>query len=85
MAGQAHEAFAGVLRSAWELAQAVRDETGTIVELRLTTLGLTALASDAVCGRMATVSWHDLARADDLPGLLSRAIREVAGRPGAPA
>src|SRR3954451_16284394 len=50
MTGQSHEAFAGILQAAWGLAQTIREETGTVVELRLTTLGLTALAADAVCG-----------------------------------
>jgi hypothetical protein len=80
MTGQSHEAFAGILQAAWGLAQTIREETGTVVELRLTTLGLTALAADAVCGRMATVSWRDLTQADNLLELLSKAIREVAER-----
>ena len=78
MAGLDQEAFAGVLESAWEHVQRVREETGVVIELRLTTVGLTALAVDLPCNRMATVSWRDLAQAQDLHELLLARISEVA-------
>jgi hypothetical protein len=78
---QSQGSFASILQTAWELTQSVRDETGVCVELRLTTLGLTALSGDFLCSRMATVAWRELAEAKDLPGLLTRAVRDVADRP----
>jgi hypothetical protein len=81
MAEQAQVSFASILQTAWELTQTVRNETGIAVELRLTTLGLTALSGDFLCSRMATVSWRELAEARDLPDRLAHAIRDVADRP----
>ncbi|KAB1072271.1 hypothetical protein [Methylobacterium planeticum] len=81
MMQHSQEAFATILQTAWEQTQLVRDETGIAVELRLTTLGLTALSGDFICSRMATVSWRELAQEADLPARLSRAIRDVADRP----
>jgi hypothetical protein len=78
MAGLSQEAFAGVLESAWEHVQRVREETGVVIELRLTTVGLTALAVDLRCNRMATVSWRKLAQAQDMHELLLARISEVA-------
>ena len=81
MVEQSQESFASILQTAWEMTQTVRAETGIAVELRLTTLGLTALSGDFLCSRMATVSWRDLAAARDLPDRLAHAIRDVADRP----
>ena len=78
MSGLSQEAFAGVLEAAWEHVQRVREETGVVVELRLTTVGLTALAVDMPCNRISAVPWRDLARAEDLQGLLFAKITEVA-------
>ncbi|KAB1069906.1 hypothetical protein [Methylobacterium planeticum] len=78
MSDLSQEAFAGALEAAWEHVQRVREETGVVVELRLTTVGLTALAVDMPCNRMATVSWRELARSEDLPGLLFARISDVA-------
>jgi hypothetical protein len=78
MSGLSQEAFAGVLEAAWEHVQRVREETGVVVELRLTAVGLTALAVDMPCNRMATVSWRDLAQSEDLRALLFARISEVA-------
>ncbi len=75
------EECARLLQAAWNFAQEVRQQTSVVVELRLTTLGLTAVAADAICSRTATVSWNELERADDLPALLTRAIRQAAERP----
>ena len=81
MVEQAQASFTSILQTAWELTQTVRNETGIAVELRLTTLGLTALSGDFLCSRMATVSWRELAEAPDLPDRLAHAIRDVADRP----
>ena len=78
MSGLSQEAFAAVLEAAWDHVQRAREETGVVVELRLTTVGLTALAVDMPCNRMATVSWRDLAQSKDLPELLLAKITEVA-------
>ena len=77
MSGLDQEAFAGVLEAAWDHVQRVREETGVVIELRLTTVGLTALVVDAPCNRMATVSWRDLAECRDLSRLLFARISEV--------
>lgn len=81
MMQHAQESFATILQTAWEQTQLVRGETGISVELRLTTLGLTALSGDFLCSRMATVTWRELAQEADLPARLGRAIRDVADRP----
>ncbi|GEP02221.1 hypothetical protein [Methylobacterium oxalidis] len=81
MAGHTQEFLATVLEHAWTETQAIRETTGIVVELRLTTIGLTAVANDFLCGRMATVSWSDLKRSDALPELLHQAITAVADQP----
>jgi hypothetical protein len=78
MSGLSQVAFAEVLERAWEHVQQVREETGVVVELRLTAVGLTALAVDMPCNRIGTVSWLDLAQSRDLRGLLCARITEVA-------
>ncbi|WP_132256638.1 hypothetical protein [Methylobacterium segetis] len=66
-----------VLQAAWIYAQEERERTGAIIELRLTTLGLTALNTNAICTRIATVSCGELARSEDLPRLFAKMIRQV--------
>ncbi|AWN43669.1 hypothetical protein [Methylobacterium durans] len=78
MSQLSQDAFAGVLEAAWAHGQRVREETGVVVELRLTTIGLTALVADGPCDVTATVSWQDLAGSDDLLGLLCARIADVA-------
>lgn len=71
-------AVANLLQASWLYAQELREQTGVVVELRLTTVGLTAFAADAACSRVASISWEVLASSDDLPKLLSHAIRQAA-------
>ncbi|MER2264085.1 hypothetical protein [Methylobacterium oxalidis] len=78
MPGLTQEAFAHVLQAAWMYAQEERERAGTIIELRLTTLGLTAFRADAACTRAATASWSELAASDDLARLFTKLIRQVA-------
>lgn len=54
-----------------------RQATGVVVELRLTTLGLTAFSADGACSHIAAVSWQDLAQSGDLAKLLAQAIRRA--------
>ncbi|AWN39619.1 hypothetical protein [Methylobacterium durans] len=81
MADHTQEALATMLETAWAQTQAIREKTGIVVELRFTTIGLTIVSNDFLCGRMATVSWSDLKHADTLPTLLSQALALVADQP----
>ena len=68
------------LQAAWNYAQQIREQRGVVVELRFTTLGLTAHSADAACSGTATVSWAELAGSDNLDQLLGDAILRAAER-----
>ncbi|GEP04836.1 hypothetical protein MOX02_28740 [Methylobacterium oxalidis] len=70
-----------MLQAAWIYAQEECERTGTILELRFTTLGLTVFNADALCTRNATVSWAELARSEDIARLFAKVIRRVAEQP----
>ncbi|MDR7036132.1 MULTISPECIES: hypothetical protein [Methylobacterium] len=81
MGDRSQETLATILENAWAQTQAVRERSGIVIELRFTTLGLTVVSNDFLCGRMVSISWSDLRRADDLAARLSDAIEAVADQP----
>ena len=69
-----------MLQAAWDHTQAVRSETGIVIEIRLTVVGLTVMVGNDAFSRTATVSWRELAHSEDLRRLLCAKISEVAKR-----
>ena len=57
-----------------------REQTGVVIELRLTVLGLTAHTDDAICSRARTIFWQELGESNDLLRLVADAIDHACGR-----